>query len=400
MSKGFFEKVAADKSQLGFDYQDLVCLEYLVDIKPGETVGLEVFDDVHHGRIDGGKTLIQVKHSVNEGSTLTNRDIDLWKTLHNWSKALELLGSSEIEFIFFTNKKKTGQAGIINLMDLEQLDMSALVKAINEIKSDLDSKEKEKAVGAPENPIKRYVDYISDLNNEKKEKLFSKINIVFSVEDIFSRLVKKIEFFSIEENKALDVLYQLVGVFRKQKYKIIKSDNKVVIDYDTFRKEFQFDRIIQMSQDRKIDFSRYHQFKNINLIDPKDGVFAKQLADIEVSAEDITEYAIEYATTNMFIQKLIIAGEFSETENRSINEEVFHGWKSLHETLYDRDVIATDNEHYRLARSCFRSMGGISINVANSSLPRAMVSGKSIELSDICRIGWRKDWKSLYGNNK
>lgn len=88
MSKGFFEKVAADKSQLGFDYQDLVCLEYLVDIKPGETVGLEVFDDVHHGRIDGGKALIQVKHSVNDGAALTNKDIDLWKTLHHWSKAL------------------------------------------------------------------------------------------------------------------------------------------------------------------------------------------------------------------------------------------------------------------------------------------------------------------------
>ena len=78
MSKGFFEKVAADKSQLGFDYQDLVCLEYLVGIKQGESVGLEVFDDVHHARIDGGKSLIQVKHSINDGAALTNRDIDLW----------------------------------------------------------------------------------------------------------------------------------------------------------------------------------------------------------------------------------------------------------------------------------------------------------------------------------
>ncbi len=111
MSKGFFEKVAADKTQLGFDYQDLVCLEYLIDMKPGETVGLEVFDDVHHERICGGNALIQVKHSINDSSTLTNRDIDLWKTLHNWSKALEELGPSGVEFIFFTNKKKTKQIG-------------------------------------------------------------------------------------------------------------------------------------------------------------------------------------------------------------------------------------------------------------------------------------------------
>jgi hypothetical protein len=400
MSKGFFEKVAADKSQLGFDYQDLVCLEYLVDIKPGETVGLEVFDDVHHGRIDGGKALIQVKHSVNDGAALTNKDIDLWKTLHHWSKALDILGSSDIEFIFFTNKKKTNQAGIVHLMDIKQSDMQALFKAINEIKEDLDSKEKDKAVDAAENPIKQYVDYIYGLSDTKKKKLFDKISIIFSTEDIFSRLAKKIEFFSIREDQSLAVLYQLIGVFSEKKYKLIKSNKKVSIDYATFRKEFQFDRIIQLSQDRKIDFSRYHQFKNINSIDPKNGLFAKQLADIDVSAENITEHAIEYAATNMFIQTLIFAGEFSESENGAINEEVFHGWKSLHERLYDIDGIDTDSEHYRVARNCFRRLGDIPVTVANSSLPRAMVAGKGIELSDICRIGWRKDWQNLYGNNK
>jgi len=130
------------------------------------------------------------------------------------------------------------------------------------------------------------------------------------------------------------------------------------------------------------------------------GLFAKQLADIDIKAEDITEHAIEYAATNMFIQKLIVSGEFSETENSAINEEVFNAWKSTHDGLYDRDEIDTDGEHCRVARSCFRSVGNISVAVANSTLPRAMVAGKGIELSDICRIGWRKDWKSLYGNNK
>jgi len=400
MSKGFFEQVAADKSQLGFDYQDLVCLEYLIDIKLGETVGLEVFDDIHHGRICGGKALIQVKHSINNEVALTNRDIDLWKTLHHWSKALDLLGSSNIEFIFFTNKRKTSQMGIVHLMSLERLDMPAIFKEINIIKSDLECKEKVKPVDAAENPIKKYVNYIYGLSDTKKNELFSKISLIFSTEDIFSRLAKKIEFFTISEDQSLDVLYQLIGVFKEKKYKLIKASKKISIDYATFRKEFQFDRIIKMSQDRKVDFSRYYQFKNINSIDPKNGLFARQLADIAVSAEDITEYAIEYAATNMFIQKLIIAGEFSESENSAINEEVFHGWKALHDSLYDRDGIDTNNEHYRVARNCVRSIGDIPVSVANSSLPRAMVAGKGIELSDICRVGWRKDWKSKYGNNK
>ncbi|UJJ33056.1 hypothetical protein [Halopseudomonas maritima] len=400
MSKGFFENVAADKSQLGFDYQDLVCLEYLIDMKPGETVGLEIFDDVHHERICGSNSLIQVKHSINDNSTLTNRDIDLWKTLYNWSKALDQLSSSDIEFIFFTNKKKTSQSGIIQLLDTEKPNTPDLIKLISETKEDIGAKEKEKDAGAAANPIKKYIDYIDSLDYAKKYKLLSKIKFIFSLEDIFSRLTKKIEFFSISEGQSLDVVYQLIGAFREQKYKLISGKKKMSIDYTTFRKTFQFDRIIQISQDRKIDFSRYHQFKNINTIDPKNGIFAKQLADIDIPPEDITEYAIEYAATNMFIQKLIISGDFSKSENESINEEVFYGWKSLHERLYDRDGIDTNNEHNRVARNCFRGIGDIPVAVANSSLSRAMVTGKGEELSDICRIGWRKDWKDLYGNNK
>lgn len=103
----------------------------------------------------------------------------------------------------------------------------------------------------------------------KKMALLSKISIIFSDDDIFDRLTKKIEFFSINKTQSLDVVYQLVGAFKVQKYKLIKSGSKVLIDYNTFRKVFQFDRIIKISQDRKIDFSRYYHFKNVNKIDPK-----------------------------------------------------------------------------------------------------------------------------------
>lgn len=398
MAKDIFDKVAADQTQLGFDYQDLVCLEYLIGMKRGETVGLEVLDDIHHERIGDGKTLVQVKHSIDDGSALTNRDIDLWKTLYNWSNVLDQLGSADIKFIFFTNKKMTEVDGFLHLINSENLDISSIVGSINKIKVGLDQKEASKAAGEKENPIKKYVDFIHGESNAKKEALFRKIEFVFSIEDIFDRLAKKIEYFSISDTQSSDVLNQLIGVFNKKKYEIIKAGEKILIDYDTFRNSFQFDRIIKISQDRKIDFSRYHHFKNVSTINPRDGLFAKQLSDIGISQEDIIEHAIEYAATSMFIQKLIIEGEFSDIENYSINEEVFHGWKSLHSSLYDQNEIKNNEQHSSIARNCFRGVGNIPVAVANSPLSRAMVVGKSIELSDISRIGWRKDWKELYGD--
>ena len=394
----FFDKVAADKTQLGFDYQDLVCLEYLIDLRPGEKVGLEFLDDIHHERIDNGKTLIQVKHSVNNGSALTNRDIDLWKTLYNWSNTIAELDSTDIKFIFFTNKIITEKGGFLHLINSENFDIHAIADSIDKIKSDLDKKEASKTPGKKENPIKKYVDFIHGESNPKKEALFGKISFVFTTENIFERLTRRIEYFSISKSQSTDALNQLIGVFNRKKYESIKSGNKVIINYDTFRNSFQFDRIIKISQDRKIDFSRYYQFKNVSTINPKDGIFARQLSDIGISQEDITEHAIEYAATSMFIQKLMLEGEFSDVENYSINEEIFHGWKALHCSLYDQGETRNNEQHNSIARNCFRRTGNMSVTIANSSLSRAMVVGKSIELSDISRIGWRKDWKELYGS--
>lgn len=400
MSNDVFEQVAADKSQLGFDYQDLVCLEHLIDMRPGETIGLEVLDDVHHEKINGVKELIQVKHSVNDSGTLTNRDVDLWKTLYNWSRALDKLGNSEIEFIFFTNKRKTSQKGLVLLLDKDIKSISCIEKSISSIKEDIDSKEEAKKEGSPINPIKKFVDHIDNLTFSEKSKLFNKIRFVFSIDDIFYRLKKKIEYFSIGESKSEDVLNYLLGVYRKKKYQLIKSGEKLVIDYDLFRNGFQFDRIIKITQDRKVDFSRYHGFKNANNINPKDGVFAKQLSDIDIPSDDITDYAIEYAATSMFIQKLIIDGDFSDSEDNAINDELYSSWKKLHRRSYDSKNIEDDNEHKRIARNCLYDLEDAKIGVSNSNLSSSMVTGKSIELSDIQRVGWRKDWRNLYGKDK
>ncbi len=400
MTKGFFEQVSADKNQLGFDYQDLVCLEYLIDLKQGESIGLEVFDDVHHAKVSGLKSLVQVKHSINDESNLTNSDIDLWKTLYNWSLALEQPGVGEVEFVFFTNKNMTQKEGIVHLLSAESIDISKVLTAIKSIKQRIDEKESDKEEGANENPIKKYVDHICSISDEKKSNLFRRISMVFSADDIFMRLSKKIEYFAICEKDASTVVHQLVGIFREKKYKIVKAGHKIIIDYDMFRKDFQFDRIIQISSDRKVDFSRYHQYKNVNNIDPKNGLFAKQLTDIDIPIGEITDYAIEYAATSMFIQQLIAGGNLSQIEDESINSELMSAWRTAHRQSYNQPDIEDETKHKEVARNCLYKLEDMPIHVSNSFLVRDMVKGKGMELSDMCRIGWRKDWHNLYGSNK
>ncbi|WP_345870517.1 ABC-three component system protein [Shewanella algae] len=327
-------------------------------------------------------------------------DLDLWKTLYNWSKALECISDDDIQLIFFTNKKKTIRKGLVELLAQTTIKLTDIEEKISLIKDDIDKKESFKEEGAAENPVKKYVDYIDSLTSEQKDRLFSKIVFIFSVTDIFDRLRSKIEYFSIDNNKSLDVIYQLIGVYRKKKYELIKGGNKLNIDFDTFRKEFQFDRVIKLFQDRKVDFSSYHSFKNINNINPKDGVFAKQLEDIHIDSDEIVEYAMEYATTSMFIQKMISEGEFSTTEDEAVNEELYSSWRTLHKRNYNGQDISNEQNHMTLARNCLYNLEDTNLVVSNSTLAQPMVIGKGMELSDLRWIGWRKDWKKVYGGTK
>lgn len=391
----YFESVSADSKQIGFDYQDLVCLEYLIDMKQGETVGLEVLDDVHHERIDGSNYLVQVKHSISENGTLINSDLDLWKTLSNWVNASKELTGKELKFTFYTNKKPTSEAGIIKNLISNPTKIDEILQNLPSLKEKLDAAELKKEKGSSTNPIKKYVDHLNLCSDTELRNVFANINFVFDYDRIISRLRRKLEYFAIPKSHSEQVLYEVLGVFKVKKFELIKDRERLNIDYETFRNSFQFDRIMRLAGDRKIDFGRYHSFRNINKIDPKDGLFSKMLADIGIDGDEITDFAIQYAASSMFIQTLILDGEFTDSENTTFESEMIQGWKNIFRQNY-LQTFADEDGHALLAKSCLYKTIDQSITVSNSSVAKGLIEGKSIELSDKNKLGWRQDWKKKY----
>jgi hypothetical protein len=391
----FFDKVSADSKQIGFDYQDFVCLEYLMDMKQGETVGLEVLDDVHHGMVDGTKDLVQVKHSISDGGTLTNSDIDLWKTLSNWVNAAKEIKHKALKFTFYTNKKPTSEGGIVNNLISKPVCVDTILQELSLLKAKLDEAELGKTQGASPNPIHKYVIHLSSCSADELKDVLLNIEFVFDDSEIVARLRKKIEYFAVPEAISEKVLHQVIGAYKVKKFELIKGRNRLNIDYLAFRTEFQFDRIVRLAGDREVNFSRYHNFKNINNIDPIDGVFSHQLADIGIDGAEITDFAIQYAATTMFIQDLISKGEFTDSENTVFESEVLQGWKSVFRQSYI-EAIVDDPSHNRIAKACLYKTAEQSVSVSNSNVSKELVEGKSIEMSDRCKIGWRNDWQDKY----
>jgi len=136
------EKVAAEKKSIGFDHQYYFFLWKLLSIGDGESVGLEVKDDVHTELNDTEQVFYQIKHTVqnkSDGSAvnLTTADNDLWKTLSNWAQIIsdkvdgretkneQLTFTNKTSFVLASNKSSSEKNIILKaIIDLQEGNIS------------------------------------------------------------------------------------------------------------------------------------------------------------------------------------------------------------------------------------------------------------------------------------
>lgn len=93
----------------GYSLQAIRLLSLALDAAPGTTLSLEVFEDV--GGVDGtGNALASQTKSGLETNPVSDRAIDLWKTLSNWKTAIESgqLSLATTRFEIYLAKRRTG----------------------------------------------------------------------------------------------------------------------------------------------------------------------------------------------------------------------------------------------------------------------------------------------------
>ncbi|MBI6738433.1 hypothetical protein YA0093_28235, partial [Pseudomonas syringae] len=132
--QNFTDKTSNDSKEIGFHYQYYYFIYRLLNLKSGQSVGLEVKDDVHTDLDNDTQLLFQLKHTVKKniaGNTiaLTELDDDLWKTLHNWAKiisdpiAIRQEKPEQIKFIqrsefhLITNKTESSNNKLLRTLD-------------------------------------------------------------------------------------------------------------------------------------------------------------------------------------------------------------------------------------------------------------------------------------------
>ncbi|GJN46478.1 hypothetical protein [Pseudomonas tohonis] len=395
---GHLEQTAADKSSLGFEYQDLVLVNNLLELKPEEKIGLEVFDDIHTENISNDLCLIQVKHSL-LGGNITERDIDLWKTLYNWLKSLpELPQEKNITFKIYSNKTLNNQ-NLIALLTSAKANKDNIIIAIGNIYEEIKTKESLKNTTDSANPIFKYVEALATAKREDIEFILERFQFHTDTVSAIQQINDKLLYLAIPESKLDDTRKYVLGAYKEYKIASIVSGEKIIITYEDFRIRMGLDRILRSSRSNEVDYDRfydkYYYFQRLGDFSFLDSTFSYQLKDIGLPDEDVIEHGIEMLATTELIQDLKIEGDFTHQDDARLAVQCESLWKNIHRKAHS-ELNQESSQSLLAAQMCYEATLKKELKLKNISLPDGFSKGKFIALSDVPSIGWKVNWKELY----
>lgn len=395
---GHLEQTAADKSALGFEYQDLVLVNILLGLKPGEQIGLEVFDDIHTESISDDLCLIQVKHSLS-GGNITERDIDLWKTLYNWLKsAPELPAGKNITFQIYSNKSLNNQ-NLIALLKSAKSNKKKIIEAVSEIFTDIKAAESLKEKTDPANPIFKYVKALATAKKAEVEFILERFRFHTDTADVTLQINDKLSYLAVPASKLDDTRKFVVGAYKEHKVATIVGGEKVIITYDIFRVQMGFERILRSARSNEIDYDRfydkYYHFQQLGDLSFLTSTFSRQLKDIGLPQEDVIDHGIEMLATEDLIRDLKKEGDFTYHDDARLAQQCEMSWKKIHRQAHGT-FTQINPQSVLAAQACYNATINKELKLKNIALPEGFSKGKFIRLSDLPSIGWKVDWKELY----
>lgn len=391
----------------GYDYQFYYFMYLVLDIRFSQKIGYEVKDDVHIDHEDGTTILFQTKHTVvknalGEAQNLTNLDVDLWKTLHNWSNFIKDKGKlyneflNKNSFIFITNKSEDNNKLIDSLLIFKQdNDVENFIITLNELKKETKSK-----------VIEGYIKTVISLGKIKLKKFLSKLYIETGVEGIQKKIKDRI-LEKFHQPKIVDPIFErLSGALFDAKYFDTLNNNSFEITFEDFSK--RFGRCYQIANDPKpLPIRKLDVFLPDEL---EEQIFIKQLIDIgevEKGSDEIILYTKQMLS---FLNNF----EYWLNEEFFIQQDEVDGFKNNSIMIWANEFrakyrkIKKQLDSMILVEDLSQEINDIGIelvdyirkqDLAISGFPPLGIelsNGHYYALSNSLDLGWHLDWKGKY----
>ncbi|MGP4039555.1 hypothetical protein ACTWP4_06595 [Gracilibacillus sp. D59] len=413
------EQTAADKKAIGFDYQYYYFLYELLQMKEGQSVGYEVKDDVHIDTIEGKQTLIQLKHSIDTQSKVTEKDSALWKTISNWIEIISdnasNRGNYDVQLEFLTNTKFLLVTNKSNSTDNEFFNKVKLLKqesiSIDSFKDYL-FKLSTPRKGKEKSKVDKYINALYSKNDEWVKKFIKNIDFLFSRDKLFDLIYIRLKEKNIPERRIEHVFQAIDSSLRKMIYQKVKSGKKFTLSFEEYYKKFT--NYFELGRNKKLPITLKHPRKPIPE-SSENSLSIRQLVDAEILSTEDDDYEDEIISvfTSKFIllnniEQWLQDSEVTSEEMAKFNDDAKRQWEIVHKKHHlklkrklrkssweDLDI----EEILDAAAQCYYEVQQINLNIEETELGIELSNGRFYTLSDEPSIGWILDWKERYSKD-
>lgn len=400
-NKSVAEKTSADDKSIGFEYQYYYFLDRLLNLKSGQTVGLEVEDDVHVEMDADLLLLFQLKHTVRKAVggqpvALPELDVDFWKTIYNWSSLIsdDALGRGQehaqlafvrkTEFHLVTNKSESkgnnflALLGRLQIGDLDYGSVKAAAIALSKKTSDA--------------KIKSYIEKLLGLRDSVGEQFLRRVFVLHSLEDIVGRVKVSIRDKFVDAHRVDEVFERLDSNVRQDNFISIKAGKPILVSYEQFMKKYR--NVFVDARSKSLPAPKFTPALPDQIFSQ---IFIKRLIEINAITPSDTESAVDYTLLKLriarYLEVWVQSGDLISDEVSGLHEDVILRWKNEFKLAFkncmsDQDVI---NEAIEILRQ-FRKER---FTVGPSTLDTGLSNGELYLLSDQKKIGWHRDWESM-----
>ncbi|AFQ17348.1 MULTISPECIES: hypothetical protein [Bacillus cereus group] len=428
--KSHQEITAAEDKSIGFEYQYYYFLYLILGLESGESIGLEIKDDIHIDFPNNQQALLQLKHSVQTNSkgeviNLRESDVDLWKTIFNWVKVINdsVEGRTEIDlqieymektnFILVSNKAyNMTNLFLVNLQKYQQGTFSIsdfkgyLQEKYNTRIGKQDTQKNNEKTG--EDKLLIYINELLNQEDKWLETFLKKLSFDLDEDNLIERIKLRIKEKFIPENRIEDVFSSLDSNIRRDNYIAIKEQKRIEYSFDHLYEKYT--RCFLIGRTNKRIVRRENPLIPDN---PEEQLFIKQLEDIEIiSTEDedyqeqIVKRTIAKLLTYNNLEQWKQEGELMDTEKERFDKESIYEWEVAFDSTYmklkrkmrRKEGCIDEDELIDLANDCLVEVLSKKIEFDGFELDLEMSNGQYYLLSDKPLIGWRYDWDKRYKN--
>lgn len=399
--KSFADETSADDKSIGFEYQYYYFLDKLLNLKVGQSVGLEVEDDVHVDFDADYILLFQLKHTVQknvagEPIALSGLDSDLWKTVSNWSKTItddargrstseaQLSFVRKVEFHLVTNKSQSKKNPFLDSIeklragDAKLMDVKAAIKGLSEKTAD--------------KKIKGYLDIVLALSDSVAEQFFRRIYVEVSVDDIIARAKSSVLDKFIDVARVDDVFARLDSTIRQDNFIAIKAGSPVLITYENLMQRYR--HIFADGRSKKLTIPSFNPVLPENIFSQ---VFVKRLIEVTALAPDDDEGAVDLTIQKLrivrYLEAWVQSGDLISDEVDALHRDALLRWKNKFQFAFRK--CASTEDVIDKAIELLVELRQERFRVGPSELDTELSNGELYHLSDEGKIGWHRDWESL-----